>query len=102
MSEQQQPQQPSFEHGPVVNYGALADYEPRIADPTGKVELLQPENTQSPAHPTEAVVLPAAPELTWFVTTFDDVCDRFGFTSKGGSFIVGVPPGYPRRNDCAS
>ena len=36
MSEQQQPQQPSFEHGPVVNYGALADYEPRIADPTGK------------------------------------------------------------------
>ena len=56
----------------------------------------------SPAHPTEAVVLPAAPELTWFVATFDDVCDRFGFTSKGQSFIVGVPPGYPHRNDCAS
>jgi len=73
-----------------------------VADPTGQVQLLQPENTQSPAHPTEAVVLPGAPELTWFVTTFDDVCDRFGFTSKGQSFIVGVPPGYPHRNDCAS
>lgn len=36
MSDQQQPQQPSFQHGPVLNYGALADYEPRIADPTGK------------------------------------------------------------------
>jgi hypothetical protein len=73
-----------------------------VADPTGQVQLLQPESTKGPAHPTEAVVLPAAPELTWFVTTFDDVCDRFGLTSRGQSFIVGVPPGYPHRNDCAS
>ncbi len=37
MSDQQQPQQqPTFTHGPVLNYGALGDYEPRIADPTGK------------------------------------------------------------------
>ncbi|MDQ8047371.1 MAG: hypothetical protein REI11_22380 [Patulibacter sp.] len=35
MSEQQS-QELSFANGPVLNYGALADYEPRIADPTGK------------------------------------------------------------------
>lgn len=26
----------TFPNGPVINYGALADYEPRIADPTGR------------------------------------------------------------------
>lgn len=69
---------------------------------SGRVELHQPENGGGPAHPTEAVVLPAAPELTWFVTTFDEVCDRYGLAPNGNSVIVGVPSGYPHRNDCAS
>lgn len=36
MSSEQQPPERTFANGPVLNYGALADYEPRIADPTGK------------------------------------------------------------------
>lgn len=27
---------PDYPNGPVVNYGAMADYEPRISDPTGQ------------------------------------------------------------------
>jgi hypothetical protein len=72
-----------------------------VGDGGGEVQLRQPESG-SPSHPTEAVVLPAAPDLTWFVATFDDVCDRFGLAANGESVIVGVPPGYPHRNDCAS
>lgn len=36
MSEQQQTSEVSYPNGPVVNYGAMVDYEPRISDPTGQ------------------------------------------------------------------
>jgi hypothetical protein len=72
-----------------------------IGDGSGQVHLLQPRQG-SPSHPAVAVVLPAAPDLTWFVATFADVCDRVGLAGNGESVIVGAPPGYPHRNDCSS
>ena len=73
-----------------------------VGDGGGEVVLAQPENYESPPHPTDAVVLPGAPDLTWFVATFAEVCDRFGLSLGGETVLVGVPPGYPHRNDCAS
>lgn len=35
MSGDQQQHEPRYEHGAIYNYGAFAEYEPRIADPTG-------------------------------------------------------------------
>jgi hypothetical protein len=72
-----------------------------VGDGSGEVQLLQPESG-SPSQPSDSTVLPAAPDLTWFVATFADVCDRFGLAANGESVIVGVPPGYPHRNDCTS
>jgi hypothetical protein len=34
--EQQAAPEPHYPNGPVLNYGAMADYEPRITDPTGQ------------------------------------------------------------------
>lgn len=36
MADDQHIPERTYPNGPVVNYGALADYEPRIADPTGR------------------------------------------------------------------
>lgn len=36
MTGQQQAPERSYPNGAVVNYGAMADYEPRISDPTGQ------------------------------------------------------------------
>lgn len=36
MTGDQDSAEPHFPNGPVVNYGAMSDYEPRISDPTGQ------------------------------------------------------------------
>ena len=66
------------------------------------VVLRQPENRDAPSIAPQTTVLPAAPGLTWFVTTFDDVCDRYAVSTGGGSIPLAVPAGHPHRNDCAA
>jgi hypothetical protein len=53
---------------------------------------------ETPAGPWEAAlasVVPEAPELTWFVLSFPEVCDRDAVSGGGLNQGIGVPPGYP-------
>jgi hypothetical protein len=73
-----------------------------IGDSSGVVQIRLPERSGIPPLPSVAGVLPEAPELTWFVATFAEVCDRFAQASNGESAIMAAPPGHPHRNDCTS
>ena len=71
-----------------------------IGDGNGDVVVGQPERPDGTWQQATAAVLPEAPDLTWFVTTYDDVCDRLA-GSDGELLGIVVPDGYPHRNDCA-
>jgi hypothetical protein len=64
-------------------------------DGLGEVLIAPIESPAGPWERTNAAVVAEAPELTWFVASFPQVCDRSAFSKSGSNQGIGVPPGYP-------